>query len=170
MARPDRAVFRLPLVSLVIPVVVLILTVPLATVGAWWALLFVIPVVALAYVAVTSTTADRTAVRTRTLLGRHRMTWDELDGLEFRASSWAVAVAHDGRRLQLPMVRPRDLPRLAAASGGHLDLTGSGTTPDAGTGDDTGDEVELDEPVDEVGTGEVPPSTAQQAGRVAQAE
>ncbi len=28
--------------------------------------------------------------------------------------------AHDGRRLRLPMVRPRDLPRLAAVSGGSL--------------------------------------------------
>jgi hypothetical protein len=66
------------------------------------------------------------------------------------------------------MVRPRDLPRLAAASGGHLDLTGSGPAPDAGTGDEVG--VEVDESVDEVGTGEVSASTAQQAGRVAQAE
>ena len=46
----------------------------------------------------------------------------------------------DGRRLPLPMVRPRDLPRLATASGGSLNLDpqpGDGE-PDAVDGADGG--------------------------------
>ena len=81
-------------------------------------------------VALARTIADRDQVRTRSLLGGHRMAWSDLDRLEFRASSWAIAVGHDGRRMRLPMVRPRDLPRLVAASGGHLDLAASGAGPE----------------------------------------
>ena len=50
------------------------------------------------------------------------MAWTDMDGLAFQDSRWAVAVGTDGRRLRLPMIRPRDLPRLAAVSGGSLDL------------------------------------------------
>ena len=54
------------------------------------------------------------------LLGAKRMTWSDMDGLEFRDSRWAIAVGTDGRRLRLPMVRPRDLPALTSVSGGSL--------------------------------------------------
>jgi len=85
-------------------------------------------VLVLVYVLVTSTVADPSGVRTSGITGVHRLAWTEMDGLEFSGSRWAVAVAHDGRRLRLPMVRPRDLPRLAAVSGGSLrfDMPGDG--------------------------------------------
>jgi len=120
MGKVDRAVFRLPVVALLIPVVLAVFATPLATVGGGWIWLYVLPVLVLIYVVVTRTVADPTGVRTSGVTGVHRLTWTEMDGLEFSGSRWAVAVAHDGRRLRLPMVRPRDLPRLAAVSGGSL--------------------------------------------------
>ncbi len=120
MAKADRAVFRLPVVALLIPVVLAIFATPLATVGGGWIWLYALPVLVLVYVLITRTVADPAGIRTSGITGPHRLAWIEMDGLEFSGSRWAVAVAHDGRRLRLPMVRPRDLPRLAAVSGGSL--------------------------------------------------
>jgi hypothetical protein len=120
MASADRAVFRLPVVALLIPVVLAVFATPLATVGGGWIWLYALPVLVLIYVLVTRTVADPGGVRTSGITGVHRLAWADMDGLEFSGSRWAVAVAHDGRRLRLPMVRPRDLPRLAAVSGGSL--------------------------------------------------
>ncbi len=122
MSRSDRAVFRLPIAALGIPVLAAFCVTPLATAGGGWIWIYVLPVLALLYVVVTRTIADRTGLRTGGPTGFHSMAWTEMDGMEFRGSRWAVAVGLDGRRLPLPMVRPRDLPRLATVSGGHLDL------------------------------------------------
>jgi Bacterial PH domain len=122
MSRTDRAVFRLPAASLVLPLLAVLCVTPLATVGGAWAALFVVPGIALLYALLTRTTADSAGLAAHGLLGTHRMTWSQLGGLEFQGSRWAVAVGTEGTRLRLPMVRPRDLPRLAAVAGGSLAL------------------------------------------------
>ncbi len=53
---------------------------------------------------------------------RRQIAWADLDGFEFQGQRWAIAVTLDGRRIRLPMVRPRDLRRLAEVSGGRLYL------------------------------------------------
>ena len=95
---------------------------PLATAGGAWAVLFVVPVIALVWVIITRTTATPARVTAHGLLGSSGMAWADLDRLEFQDSRWAVAVGTGGKRLRLPMVRPRDLPRLVAVSGGSLNL------------------------------------------------
>jgi hypothetical protein len=122
MARSDRATFRLPAVALFVPVLLFVCITPLATVdGAWW-VLYIVPVLALVWVLITHTTATAERITTYGLLGTRKMTWAELDQLELPDARWAIAVAQDGRRLRLPMVRPRDVPRLVAVSGGSLRL------------------------------------------------
>jgi len=122
MPRANRAAFRMPAASAAIPLVAVLCVTPLATVGGGWWALYAIPVIAAVYIVVTRTTADGAQVTAHSLLGAKRMTWSDMDGLELRDARWTVAVGKDGRRLPLPMVRPRDLPRLAAASGGSLNL------------------------------------------------
>lgn len=122
MSRSDRAVFRLPAAALFVPVIALFLIIPMATLGGAWAVLFVVPVAAVAWMVVTRTTATPDRVTAHGLRGSRRMAWADLDRLEFNDSRWAVAVGTDGRRLRLPMVRPRDLPELVAVSGGSLSL------------------------------------------------
>jgi hypothetical protein len=122
MSRANRAVFRMPAASAAIPLVAVLCVTPLATVGGGWWALYAIPVIAAAYIVVTRTTADTAQLTAHSLLGAKRMTWSDMDGLELRDARWTVAVGKDGRRLPLPMVRPRDLPRLAAAAGGSLNL------------------------------------------------
>lgn len=120
MSRPDRAVFRLPAVALFLPILLFLCITPLATAGPWWGVLFAVPAGALAWVLIARTTANPEGVTAHTLSGSKKMAWSEMDGLEFRDSRWAIAVGTDGRRLRLPMVRPRDLPALTAVSGGSL--------------------------------------------------
>lgn len=122
MSRSNRAAFRMPAASAAIPLVAVLCVTPLATVGGGWWALYAIPVIAAGYIVVTRTTANAAQVTAHSLLGAKRMTWSDMDGLELRDARWTVAVGKDGRRLPLPMVRPRDLPRLAAASGGSLNL------------------------------------------------
>lgn len=123
MSRAQRAVFRLPAASIFLPALVVLCVTPLATAGGAWAVLFLAPVVALAYILITRTSADRTGVRVHGLFGTRAMAWRDMAGLELQGSRWAVAVSLTGRRLRLPMVRPRDLPTLASVSGGSIHLT-----------------------------------------------
>lgn len=121
MSRSDRAVFRLPGVALIIPFLLFVCVTPLANAGAaFWLALYVFPVGGLVYILLTRTVADGAMIRTTGLLGSRRIAWADLDGLEFHGTRWAIAVGSSGRRVRLPMVRPRDLPRLAQVSGGRL--------------------------------------------------
>jgi len=149
MSRPDRAVFRLPAAALFLPILLLFCITPLATGAPWWGVLFAVPVGALVWVVITRTTATSVGVTAHGLLGSKRMAWTDMDGLEFRDSRWAIAVGTDGRRLRLPMVRPRDLPLLTSVSGGSLLLGDDAADADA---DDAAEPAEgASEPNDRVG-------------------
>ncbi len=122
-----------------IPFLFFICVTPLANAGPDWLLaLYLLPVVGLVYILITRTVADREVIRTTGLLGARHIAWSDLDGFEFRGPRWAIAIAQDGRRLRLPMVRPRDLPRLAQVSGGRLLLGSDAPTAEPDTaGPDT---------------------------------
>ncbi len=136
--------FRLPGVSLVIPFLFFICVTPLANAGPDWLLaLYLLPLVGLVYILITRTVADREVIRTTGLLGPRRIAWSDLDGFEFRGPRWAIAVSQDGRRVRLPMVRPRDLPRLAQVSGGRL-LLGDDAPQPAGSADGTVGDIDTD--------------------------
>ncbi len=133
VSRTDRAVFRLPGVSLVIPFLFFVCVTPLANAGPkFWLALYVLPVLGLAYILLTRTVADSELIRTAGLFGGRRLRWADLDGLEFHGPRWAIAVGTDGRRVRLPMVRPRDLPQLARVSGGRLLLGREAPTDEDG--------------------------------------
>jgi hypothetical protein len=136
MARSNRATFRLPAVALFVPVLLFVCITPLATVGGAWWVLYIVPVLAFVWVLITHTTATADRMTTYGLLGTRTMTWEELDQLELPDARWAIAVGQNGRRLRLPMVRPRDVPRLVAVSGGSLRL-----------GDSASEDAEGEEPV-----------------------
>ncbi len=137
--RPQRATFRLPAPALLFPALLMFCVTPLATSGGAWAVVFVIPVLALAWVVVTRTKATSDGVTAYGLLGAKRMPWTDLAGLEFNDARWAIAVGLDGSRVRLPMVRPRDLPRLVAVSGGSLRLGPDAPSDDGGSGGSGGD-------------------------------
>ena len=129
MSSAERAVFRLPWVALAIPLLLLLVTIPLATAERFLNVLFLLPIGALFYVVWSRTVVDGQYLTVYSLRGRRRLPWAELDGLEFHGSRWAIAVTMSGSRFRLPMIRPRDLPRLAAVSGGRLLLGEDAPSP-----------------------------------------
>lgn len=122
MSRPEQAVFRLPVSALFIPVGLFVFATPLASASVWTVALYLLPIYGLIYVLVTRTVADDRTITARTPISRRRIAWADLDGFEFQGQRWAIAVTLDGKRIRLPMVRPRDLRRLAEVSGGRLYL------------------------------------------------
>lgn len=148
MSAPDRTVFRLPWSALAIPALVFLITTPLATALPILNLLFLLPIVALIYVLWTRTVVDAHHLTVFSLRGRRRLPWAELDGLEFRGPRWATAITMSGKRFRLPMIRPRDLPRLASVSGGRL-LLGA-DSPAMRPVNPDGDATEIDVPVADV--------------------
>ena len=96
--RIARAVFRLPAAAVLLPVLVVLCVTPLATAGGAWAALFVVPVVALAYVLYTRTVADPPGVTVHTParsphdgVGGHGPAWSSTaPGGRSRSGSTAV--------------------------------------------------------------------------------
>ena len=169
-AAPQRAVFRMPFIAVVLlPILAAFCLGPVATVNVWWALLFVVPVLIGVAVLLTRTEVDGEAITVHGLRPKRRLPWPELDRLEFSGPRWAVAVSTDERRIRLPMVRPRDLPVLAAVSGGYLTFTTPpvpGEEPESATDSD----VETDEPVRTSSDADARPAVAEQRERADPAE
>ena len=118
MSRPDRAIFRLPAAALFLPVLLFFCITPLATAGGAVGRCCSRSRWRIGVGAHHPHNGHGDRVTAHGLLGAKRMAWADMDRLEFKDSRWAIAVGTDGRRLRLPMVRPRDLPAAAAVAGG----------------------------------------------------
>ena len=66
------------------------------------------------------TEVDTEAVTVRTLRGRRRLPWSEIDGFRFPRRSWARAALTDGTEVRLPAVGFNELREISAASGGRV--------------------------------------------------
>jgi hypothetical protein len=86
----------------------------------WFAPLLVLPVLASAAIVRYRTTADRTGFTARTLVGSTTEAWDDVDGLRFDRSSWALARLQDGSEVRLPAVTFATLPTLTAVTDGRV--------------------------------------------------
>jgi hypothetical protein len=104
-----------------LPVLVLTLCVlPAAAAAPLGALLFLLPVLAAAWVLRVGVDVGEDGLTARSLVGRRTVAWDRVAGLRVgrRAELWVVTTA--GTQVRLPALRARDLPRLAAVSGGRI--------------------------------------------------
>ena len=110
-----------------LPVGLLLLCVlPAAAAAPWAALLLLLPILAAAWVLRVGVdvsgdaTSSASGVTVRSLIGRRHVPWAEVSGLRVggRGELWLVTTA--GTELRLPVLRLRDLPRLAEASGGRV--------------------------------------------------
>jgi Bacterial PH domain len=127
-APPDsapRAVFRVsPLVVLVALTLAVCVT-PVAWAAPYLWLIYLIPIGIIAWTLRVRTTADPETVAVRRIVGGRRVPWGEIAKVRLGrarnpASARVSAVLTDGSELALPAVHVRDLPRLAAVSGGRL--------------------------------------------------
>jgi hypothetical protein len=110
---------RIPRVNLFAVAVAAICTVPLAFASPWLAVLWLLPLAGLAHVLRAGVDADAAGLTAHTMLRSRRLSWDDIRGLRIRRSRIG-AVLRDGSTIRLPVLRPRHLSPLSAASGGRL--------------------------------------------------
>jgi len=108
-----------------LPVVLLVVCVlPLAFAAGWTLVFLLVPVLAAAYVLRTGVDVGDGGVTVRSLAGSRAVPWDDVAGIRVgeRGDLWLVTVR--GTELRLPVLRARDLPWLAAVSGGRIPAPG----------------------------------------------
>jgi hypothetical protein len=119
MTEDTRLRVRIPRVNLFAVAVAAICTVPLAFASPWLAVLWLLPVAGLVHVVRAGVDADPAGLTAHTMLRTRRVSWDDIRGLRIRRSRIG-AVLRDGSTIRLPVLRPRHLSLLSAASGGRL--------------------------------------------------
>jgi hypothetical protein len=106
-----------------LPVVVLaVCAVPIASVLPWGPLVLLLPIAAAAWVLRVGLDIGDDGLTVRSVLGSRRVAWTELAGIRVarRGALWLVTTG--GTDVRVPVMRARDLPRLAALSGGRIDV------------------------------------------------
>ena len=104
-----------------VPVLFLTICVLPVTVASPWAwLLMAVPLALAGWVFRVGVDLSDDGVTVRSLITHRTVPWAEVAGIRVgeRADLWLVTTT--GTQLQLPVLRARDLPRLAALSGGRI--------------------------------------------------
>jgi hypothetical protein len=110
---------RIPRINLFAVAVAAVCTIPLAFASPWLAAVWLLPILGGAYVLRAGVDADTAGLTVHRLLGTRTLAWDDIAGLRIRRAR-VSAVRRDGSAVRLPVLRPRHLSVLAAASGGRL--------------------------------------------------
>jgi len=117
-----RAVFRIsPLASLGAVLLAVCVT-PVAFGAPYLWLIYLLPVAVVVWVVRVRTVVEPEALTVRRFVGSRRVPWSKIRSLHLRDKGGVRALLTDGSELPLRCVRVRDLPQLAAASGGHLSM------------------------------------------------
>jgi hypothetical protein len=106
-----------------LPVAVLaVCAVPLAFAAPWTPVFLLIPLAAAAWVFRVGLDVGEDGLTVRSLVGQRRVPWTELAGIRVapRGDLWLVTTA--ATEVRLPVMRARDLPRLAAVSRGRIEV------------------------------------------------
>ena len=117
---PTPARLRMSRTAL-LPVVLLFLaTLPVAASGPWGPVVFLLPFAVAAWVARVGVDVGDDGITVRSLVGRRTVAWAELAGIRVaeRGALWLVTT--HGTEVRMPVLRARDLPRLAELSGGRI--------------------------------------------------
>src|SRR3712207_2885830 len=108
-----------------LPVLFLLICVlPLAFAAEWTPVFLLVPALAAAHVLRVGVDVGDDGVTVRSLAGSRSVPWNEVAGIRVgeRGDLWLVTTR--GTELRLPALRARDLPRLAAVSGGRIPAPG----------------------------------------------
>lgn len=118
---PSRLVFRIPATAVLGALLFAITATPFAWAAPGLAVVYLVPVAAIAWVMRVRTIADQEKLVARTLFSRHVLPWTDIRGFRVSERSWVRAVNEAGKELPLPTVRTRHLPALALMSGGRME-------------------------------------------------
>ncbi len=120
MTESLTATFRRPLTALIGVFGLTVCVTPVAFGAPGLQVLYLVPLGVALWLVRTRTVVDRDTMVAHRVVSSRRITWSELHGLRIDNQSRVWAVLHDGEEVGLPAVRARDLPLLAALSGGRL--------------------------------------------------
>jgi len=123
VATPAAVVFRTSPLALLAVFALTICATPVAWGARGLQLVYLLPIGLAVWVLRVRTTADDQTVVARDILRTRRVSWSDISALRLRSSRMRPrisAMLSDGSELPLPAVHVRDLPMLAAASGGRL--------------------------------------------------
>ncbi len=118
------ASFRMSRVALLPVVFLAVCVLPLASAAVWTPVFLLLPVLAAAWVLRVGVDVGDGGVTVRSLAAARSVPWAEVAGIRVaeRGDLWLVTTR--GTELRLPVLRARDLPRLAAVSGGRIAAPG----------------------------------------------
>jgi Bacterial PH domain len=123
--QPPRAVFRISPLVVLVALTFAVCATPVAFAAPFLWLIYLVPLGIIVWTLRVRTVADPETVAVRRVVGGRRVPWSEVTSVHLgRArnpgTARVSAVLTDGSELALPAVHVRDLPRLAAVSGGRL--------------------------------------------------
>lgn len=116
----QRRVFRISPLGILAALALAVCATPVAFGAPGLVLIYLVPLGIIVWVLRVRTVVDDTAVTARGLLRSRRVPWKHIASLRLGKKAKVSAVLTDGSELQLPAVHVRDLPQLAAVSGGRL--------------------------------------------------
>lgn len=120
-----RAVFRISPLIVLVAVALAFCATPFAFAAPFGWLVYLVPLGMVVRALRVRTVADAEALTVRRTVGVRQVPWSEISSLRLGDKTRVSAVLADGAELPLPAVHVRDLPLLAAVSGGRLpDPTG----------------------------------------------
>ncbi|MGY1650006.1 PH domain-containing protein [Geodermatophilus sp. SYSU D01119] len=117
-----HARMRLSRVALLPVVFLAVCVLPFASASPLAALVLLAPLAAAVWVLRVGVDVDDEAITTRGLLGQRRVPWDDLAGIRVVRNARLRLVTRGGGEVRLPVLRARDLPRLAGWSGGRFEV------------------------------------------------
>ena len=104
-----------------LPVAVLaVCAIPLAFAAPWTLVVLLIPAAVAAWVLRVGVDIGDDGITVRSLAGQRRVPWSELAGIRVAADHRLWLVTTGGTEVRVPVMRARDLPRLAELSGGRI--------------------------------------------------
>lgn len=112
--------FRLPLTALIGVCGLIVCMTPVAFGAPGLQVLYLVPLTLTVWLVRTRTVISPETLVAYRVGGTWQITWSDLAGLRIDDRSRVWAVLRGGDEVMLPMVRARDLPVLAAISGGRL--------------------------------------------------
>ena len=118
--RPPRAVFKPPSMQVLVALAIAFCATPFALGAPWLWLVYLVPLAMIWWTLRVRTVVDPDGLTVRRVLGGRRVPWGEISSLRLGDRARVSAMLTDGAELPLPAVKVRDLPQLAAVSGGRL--------------------------------------------------
>jgi Bacterial PH domain len=120
-----RAIFRISPLVVLVALTFAVCATPVALAAPYLWLIYLIPAGIIVWTLRVRTVADGETVAVRRMVGGRRVPWGEIRSVHLGRArnpgrARVSAVLADGSELALPAVHVRDLPRLAAVSGGRL--------------------------------------------------